>query len=258
MEDVVFTPGGMMPAAGSFQALLRCLGSDVRPLLRDFELYSHQHVPKGYSLDSEVEGLRKAADAVRFDTFHLVGYSTCLPMAFVARYPARVRTVALVEPGMIGHGAFAPADMVASHRERTALPPQEQMAAMTRSMLAPGVNPPPTLAPAEPPPPWMQQRLRIGPALVQALLDHDLDSDALHRFNGPVLIAVGSFSHPSLVALARLIAETFPNGQLAIYERRHHMDPVHQAEPEQFAVDLRALWKKADASAASGRAPGHD
>jgi pimeloyl-ACP methyl ester carboxylesterase len=242
MEDVVFTPGGMMPAAGSFEALLRCLGSDVRPLLKDFELYAHEHVPEGYSLDTEVEGLRRAADAVRFDTFHLVGYSTCLPIAFVARYPSRVRTLAMVEPGMIGYGAFAPADMVASHRERAKLPPHDQMAAMTRSMLAPGVSPPPTPAPAELRPPWMQERLRIGPALVQALLDHDLDVDALHRFNGPVLIAVGSFSHPSLVSLARLMAETFPNGQVAIYERRHHMDPVHRAEPERLAVDLKALW----------------
>src|ERR1700724_1113831 len=101
MEDVVFTPGGMMPAAGSFEALLRCLGSEVRPLLKDFELYAHDQVPEGYSLDTEVESLRNAADAARFDSFHLVGYSTCLPIAFVARYPGRVRTLAMVEPGMI-------------------------------------------------------------------------------------------------------------------------------------------------------------
>ncbi len=238
-----------MPAASSFEALLRCLGSEVRPLLKDFELYAHDQVPEGYSLDTEVESLRKAADAVRFDTFHLVGYSTCLPIALVARYPGRVRTLAMVEPGMIGHGPFAPADMVASHRERVCLPPHEQMAAMARSMLAPGVIPQSPPASAEPPPPWMQQRLRIGPALVQALLDHDLDVHALHRFNGPVLVAVGSASHPSLVALARLIAATFPNGQVAIYERRHHMDPVHRAEPERFAVDLKSLWTKADAPA---------
>jgi pimeloyl-ACP methyl ester carboxylesterase len=240
----------MMPAASSFEALLCCLGPEVRPLLKDLELYAHELVPKDYSLDTELEGLTKAADAVGFDTFHLVGYSTCLPIAFVARHPGRVRTLAMVEPGMIGHGPLAPADMVASHRERAKLPPREQMAAMARSMLAPGVSPQSPPASAEPPPPWMQQRLRVGPALVQALLDHDLDLDALHRFNRPVLVAVGSASHPSLVALARLIAETFPNGQVSIYQRRHHMDPVHRAEPERFAGDLRSLWTKGAQSAA--------
>jgi pimeloyl-ACP methyl ester carboxylesterase len=101
----------------------------------------------------------------------------------------------------------------------------------------------------------MQQRLRIGPALVQALIDHDLDADALRRFQGPVFIAVGSFSHPSLVGLAELIANTFPNGQIAIYERRHHMDPIHRAEPERFATDLKAHWRKATTHAGNGSAP---
>lgn len=59
MEDVAFTPGEMMPAAGSFEALLRCLGSEVRPLLKEFELFAHESVPKGYGLKTEVEGLRE-------------------------------------------------------------------------------------------------------------------------------------------------------------------------------------------------------
>ena len=253
MEDVVFTPGGMMPAAASYESLLRFLGSGIRPLLKDFELYSHEKPPEGYSLMTEVDGLRTAIDAAGLETFHLVGYSACLPLAFVAQHPSRVRTVTLVEPGMIDHGPFAPAEMVAEHRKRIGLPPQQQMAAMARSMVAPGVNLSPQPA-SEPSPPWMQQRLRIGPAVVQALIDYDLDVDALRHFNGPVLIAVGSFSHPSLVGLARRIAETFPNGQLAVYERRHHMDPIHRADPERFAADLRAHWGRAAAVAGTGSA----
>jgi len=253
MEDVVFTPGGMMPAAASYESLLRFLGPSIRPLLMDFELYSHEEPPMGYSLKTEVDSLTTAIDTAGLETFHLVGYSACLPLAFVAQHPSRVRTVTMVEPGMIGHGIFAPAEMVAEQRKRIGLPPQQQMAAMTRSMLAPGVTPSPPPA-SGPPPLWMQQRLRIGPALVQALIDHDLDVDALRHFNGPVLIAVGSFSHPSLVGLARRMAETFPNGQLAIYERRHHMDPIHRAHPERFAADLRAHWGKAAPVAGTGSA----
>lgn len=59
----------------------------------------------------------------------------------------------MVQPGMLGKGDFAPGHMVAAHLQRVQLPIAEQVPAMERSMLAPGVQPP---RPAEgPPPPWM-------------------------------------------------------------------------------------------------------
>jgi pimeloyl-ACP methyl ester carboxylesterase len=245
MEQLVMTPGGMMPAAAHYEPLLKRLGSDVRPLLKDFELFTHEQVPSGFSLKSEVEDLRLAVDDVQFDSFHLVGYSVCLPLAFVAEYPHRVRSVTMVEPGMIGHGCFAPADMVAAHQQRVGLPAAQMLVAMSRSMLAPGVSLPPPPPPDGPPPAWMEQRLRIGPALMAALHDYDVTEAALSRFQGPVLIAVGSLGHPSLLALARRMAAAFSNGRVQVYEGRWHLDPIHRAEPERFAVVLRALWQEA-------------
>lgn len=244
MEQLVMTPGGMMPAAAHYAPLLKYLGKDVRPLLKDFELYTHEEVPEGYNLTTEVEDLRLAVDDVQFDSFHLIGYSVCLPLAFVAQYPERVRSVTMVEPGMIGHGVFAPADMVAAHHERVGLPASQMMAAMSRSMLAPGMSLPSPPPSDVPPPSWMAQRQKIGPALVAALADYDLTEAALSRFGGPVLIAVGSLSHPSLLALARRMAEAFSNGRVRVYEGRYHFDPIHRAEPERFAVDVRALWQE--------------
>jgi pimeloyl-ACP methyl ester carboxylesterase len=244
LEQLVMTPGGVMPAATHYEPLLRCLGKDVRPLLKDFELYTHEEVPAGYNFKTEVEDLRLAVDDVDFDSFHLIGYSTCLPLAFVAKYPERVRSVCMVEPGIIGHGAFAPADMVAAHHERAALPAPDMMAAMQRSMLAPGVAlplPPPSGSP----PPWMAQRLKIGPALMAAVLNYDLSEAALSRYAGPVLVAVGSLDHPSLLDLAERIAEAFPRGRVQVYQGRYHLDPIHRSEPERFAADLRALWQEA-------------
>jgi pimeloyl-ACP methyl ester carboxylesterase len=248
-EHLVLTPGGMMPAATHYQPLLKCLGEEVRPLLKDFELYTHEEVPHNYSLKTEVGDLRRAVDDVGFDTFHLIGYSTCLPLAFVAEYPERVRSVTMVEPGMVGHGRFAPADMVAAHHARVGLPAPQMMAAMSRSMLAPGVKVLPPPPPAGAPPPWMEQRLKLGPALMSALLDYDLSEAALKRFVGPVLVAVGSLGHPSLIELAKRIAEAFPHGRVQIYAGRHHLDPIHRAEPEVLAADLRALWQEAGVAA---------
>jgi pimeloyl-ACP methyl ester carboxylesterase len=245
MEQLVLTPGGMMPAAAHYEPLLKYLGRDVRPLLKDFELFTHEQVPPGYSLTTEVEDLRLAVDDVQFDSFHLVGYSVCLPLAFVAEYPQRVRSVTMVEPGMIGHGRFAPADMLAAHQQRVGLPAPQMMVAMSRSMLAPGMSLPPPPPPSGPPPAWMAQRLQIGPALMAALRNYDLTDAALSRFRGPLLIAVGDLGHPSLLALARGMAAAFSNGRVQVYEGRYHLDPIHRAEPERFAVDLRALWQEA-------------
>jgi pimeloyl-ACP methyl ester carboxylesterase len=244
MKQLVLTPGGMMPAAVTYEPLLKCLGPDVRPLLKDFELYTHDEVPRGYSLQTEVEDMRLAVDDVAFDSFHLVGYSTCLPLAFVAQYPDRVLTVTMVEPGMIGRGPFAPADMVAAHHERVGLPAPQMIAAMQRSMVAPGASLPAQPSPLGPPPPWTAQRLKLGPALMTAVIRYDLDVAALARFQRPVLVAVGSLGHPSLMALGERVAAAFPQGRVKTYEGRHHLDPVHRAEPERLAADLRSLWQE--------------
>ena len=249
MEQVVLTPGGMMPAAPHYQPLLQRLGRDVRPLLKDFELYTHEDVPVNYTLKTEVEDLLLAVDDVGFGRFHLVGYSTCLPLAFVAAYPDRVRSLTMIEPGMIGRGSFAPADMIAAHHARIALPPQQMMAAMQQSMLAPGVTLPPPPPPEGPPPPWMAQRLKLGPALIGAVLGYDLDETALTRYEGSVLVAVGSLGHPSLVNLADKVAAAFPNGRVVKYVGRYHLDPIHRAQPERFAADLRVLWQDARVAA---------
>jgi pimeloyl-ACP methyl ester carboxylesterase len=245
MEQVVLTPGGMVPAAPHYGPLLQALGGDVRPLLKDFELYTHEDVPPNYTLKTEVEDLRLAVEDVGFDSFHLVGYSTCLPLAFVAQHPERVRSLTMIEPGMIGRGSFAPADMVAAHHARVGLTAPQMMAAMQKSMLAPGVTLPPPQPPAGPPAPWMAQRRKLGPALMAAVLGYDLEEAALARYEGPVLVAVGSLGHPSLITLAGKIAAALPNGRVQMYEGSYHLDPIHRAEPERLAADLRALWQEA-------------
>jgi hypothetical protein len=95
----------------------------------------------------------------------------------------------------------------------------------------------------------MAQRQKLGPALIAAVLGYDLDEAALARYEGPVLVALGSLGHPSLVNLAEKIAAAFPNGRVLTYEGRYHLDPIHRAQPERFAADLRALWQDARVAA---------
>ncbi len=101
----------------------------------------------------------------------------------------------------------------------------------------------------------MAQRLKLGPALMAAVLDYDLDVAALASYEGSVLMAVGSLGHPSLIELANRIGAAFPNGRVETYEGRYHLDPIHRAEPERLAADLRALWQ--DAASQSALRPRH-
>ena len=73
---VVLLPGGILPAGPAYQALLAELGDGVDARAKDLEMYAGSTVPPpGYSLETEVEGIRRVADDAGFESFHLVGYS---------------------------------------------------------------------------------------------------------------------------------------------------------------------------------------
>ena len=85
---VVFLPGILMPVALRYRALLDALGGDVRPRLKELEVYGGASVPPpGYSLHAELDGIAHAADAAGLEAFHLYGHSgggSCA-LAFAAR-----------------------------------------------------------------------------------------------------------------------------------------------------------------------------
>ena len=71
---VILLPGGILPAELAYAALLAELGDDVDARAKDLEIYAGPTVPpSGYSLETEVEGVRRIADDAGFATFHLVG-----------------------------------------------------------------------------------------------------------------------------------------------------------------------------------------
>jgi pimeloyl-ACP methyl ester carboxylesterase len=78
--------------------------------------------------------------------------------------------------------------------------------------------------------------------MIEAELDASLDREALRQFSQPVYLPVGGRSHPRFLAIADVLAETFPNASLEVFEQREHFDPPHRAEPERFARALLNLW----------------
>src|SRR4051794_5834183 len=168
-----------MPAELAYSALVEALGPDVDAVAKDLELYAGDEPPPGYSLGNEVECILRAAAEAEFEQFHLVGYSGggAASLAFTARHPERLLSLALFEPAWAGNDGVTPEEAALWDRFAQAmrLPPPERMTEFVRLQLAPGM-PPPEPAPG-PPPPWMAKRPPGLAVLVAAFETYDLDLD---------------------------------------------------------------------------------
>ena len=249
---VVLLPGGILPVGPAYQALLAVLGEDVDARAKDLEMYAGEVIPPpGYTLETEVDGILRAAADAGFETFHLVGYSAggASSLAFASRYPERLRSLALMEPAWAGRTAQTPEEAAVFDRFRAVvgLPPEELMPAFIRTQLAPGVEPSPP--PPGPPPPWMPARLVAIGSFMAAFDAFEPDVAVLRRFDRPVYFALGGRGNPDLYArMAERLAGVFPDFTLEVYPERHHFDPPHRIEPVRLAAELRALWTRAESS----------
>ena len=241
---VIFLPGGISPAAVTYGPLLQVLNDEVQPLLKDLEVYAADTPPPDYALEWEIEGIKRAAEAANIMSFHLVEYSNGLSLAFTARYPELVRSLALIEPGWIADDTWRCEEAAYwSELGRVmALPPEERLRGMALNV-RPGVQAP--LPPPGPPPPWMARRVANGAEMYRAYHDYNLDRERLRYFRQPVYLALGTLSPPIFERNAKLLSSLFPNMRLEMYEGRQHLDPPHRAEPERFARALRELWAQA-------------
>jgi pimeloyl-ACP methyl ester carboxylesterase len=246
--QAVLLPGGVMPADLAYAALLEALGNDVEAIAKDLEVYAGPEPPVGYTLDHEIAGILRTARDADFDRFHLVGYSGggASSLAFAAKHPERLLSLALLEPAWMGNDDLSPKERdVWREIDRIAtLPPTEMMPAFVAIQLAPGVEPPPP--PPGPPPPWMATRPAGLRALMAAFRSSNLKLDDLRTLEQPVYFALGGRSNPNYYArMAERARGIFPNFTLEVFNERHHFDPPHRREPERTAQALRTHWARA-------------
>jgi pimeloyl-ACP methyl ester carboxylesterase len=247
---VILLPGGVLPATLAYGALLDELGDDVDARAKDLEMYASETVPPpGYSLETEVEGIRRVADDAGFDTFHLVGYSAggASSLAFASRHPERLRSLALMEPAWAGRDGQSPEEAAVFDRFRAipGLPADQIMPAFVGTQLADGVDSPPP--PPGPAPPWMPSRLAGVGAFISVFDAYQPDLEVLRRFDRPVYFGLGGRSNPDLYArIATRLGHVFPDFTLDVFDDRHHFDPPHRIEPARVAAALRGLWTRAE------------
>jgi len=247
--QVVFLPGGVMPAGPAYEALLAELGPEVDARPKELEVYAADEPPPDYSLATEVAGITRVADDAGFERFHLVAYSAggASSLAFAASQPERLLSLALMEPAFAGWQGMTDAERSHMERFRPLLDKDgpEMLAEFQRLQTAPGVDPIPP-APG-PPPPWMAKRPAGLHALLRTFFISDLDLGALRRFDRGVWFALGGRSHPDQYArIAERLAGVFPDFTVELFPDRHHFDPPHRIEPGRVAASLRSLWARAE------------
>jgi pimeloyl-ACP methyl ester carboxylesterase len=246
---VILLPGAVLPAALAYGGLLSVLGPDVDAIAKDLELYATDSPPVDYTLDVEVGGVLRAADARGWDRFHLAGYSGggAAALAVAARYPQRLLSLALLEPAWAGDWDWSAQhrELWAAQRRMLALPPDEFMADFMSLAVAPGVELP-RPAPGEPPT-WMGLRPAGIATLVRAFDTYALDRRALAGFPGPVYFALGGRSNPDQYGhIAARLGQVFGDYWVEVFDDRHHFDPPHRTEPERLARSLRAVWARGE------------
>lgn len=251
MFPVILLPGIVLPAELAYGALIDALGSEAEAVAKDLEIYAAPEPPEDYSLELEVAGVLREADARAWERLHLVGYSAggAAALAFAALQPERLGSLALLEPAWAGRWDVSPAEKALrlEYDRLEGLPVEELMPAFMRLNLRPGV-PLPEPPPGEPPP-WMAKRPAGIRAISAAFRRDDIDREALRRFDRPVYFALGGLSNPDQYGeIARRLDGVFPDFELEVFEDRHHFDPPHRIEPERLASSLKELWRRAEAS----------
>jgi pimeloyl-ACP methyl ester carboxylesterase len=250
---VVLLPGVVLPAELAYGGLVGALGEDVETIVKDLELYREDSPPADYSLDTEIAGVLREADARGWGSFHLVGYSggAAAALAFAAHEPERLRSLALLEPAWAGSWGWSPehAQLWAQYDAVAQLPPEQVMPAFMRLQLRPEVPLP--APPPGPPAPWMKFRPAGISALMRTFHTYELDRDALAAFERPVYFALGGLSNPvQFGEEAERLAHVFRDFTFEVFPERHHFDPPHRTEPERLANSLREVWARGNQLAA--------
>ena len=248
---MILLPGAVLPAELAYCALFDALADEVEAVAKDLEVYAGDAPPVEYSLDTEVAGVLREADARGWERFHLVGYSGggAAALATAAKHPGRLLSLALLEPAWAGNWDLSEAERAIwrESEKLDALSPDEFTAAFVRLQLRPGVTPPPPEP--GPPPPWMAQRPAGIRAFVRTFRTYDLDRESLREFDRPVYYALGGLSNPDQYGeIGERLSRAFEDFTLEVFAERHHFEPPHRIEPGRVARSLRALWERAEAA----------
>jgi homoserine kinase len=250
MPRVLVVPGIIYPAVQAYGPLLSRLTGRARMQTKELEIYADpaQVPPEGYNLNTEVDGIVRAADEAGWDAFNLVGYAAggLAALAFAEKYTDRLSSLALIEP--FGTGLDEPPETwtrFLDDVERVAALPEERVVGayfpLTVRSRVP-IPPPPPNTPAE----AMALRPAGLAAFEKAARTARLDRETLGSFERPVYVVYGSLSSDAYIEVAHALGDLFPNVTVEEYAGTHHLSPPQRATPERLAQSLMRMWADAE------------
>jgi pimeloyl-ACP methyl ester carboxylesterase len=229
--------------------LTEAIADGAHLAFKDPEVLVGEKPPADYNLLSEASGIQRVADeAGFFDGFHLVGLSggATAALVFASEHPQRLRSLTLAEPAWIGNddwGAEEPAYRAEFDRLIT-LPPPEMLGGLAKLFVVKEVEPPSPEPLLSWVPRWIDGVKTAWPIWRRSFIDRD----TFRSFEKPVYLPVGGLSAWRFHEAAQVLASTFPETRIEIYERLHHFD-LMPGEPRRLASSLLALWDRGDSLA---------
>ena len=239
---VVLVPGIITPAADRYGPLLEVLGDEVAPVVKDLEVYRPGR-EAGYGLETEVDGVLRAADDAGLDRFHYVGYSAgaAVGLAVVARHPDRVLSLVVDEPPTDWSAEDLSGPWWQGMHAALAVPPAEVVPTFARLQVGEGV---PLAPPPGPPPPWMAERPGGIAAFAGAVRSAPEWAAGWDAFGGPVLWAGGDASAAHYLEVCDRLGARLPQLRSRIFAGTHHLASAGVLHPADYAEELRAHWRR--------------
>ncbi len=249
--QVVCIPGSIAPAAQRYGLLVERAGDAADIHLKDLEVYREASPPAGYSIEMELDGVDRLADAGGLQRFHVVAYSAggFISLAYAATRPDRVISLAVFEPARIPGRLTDEEHAFSSGLESklAGLQGPEFMAAFVREQVQPGVAVAP---PAGPPSAEMQKRPGGIAALRRAFEAYGFDRGLLRSAPFPVYYAYGDQSHGEQALKAGVLAQLLSDLRVRRFAGVHHFVPPELIYTREHVDDLLELWRRAERSAA--------
>jgi pimeloyl-ACP methyl ester carboxylesterase len=195
-----------------------------------------------YSLDDEVEGVRRVANSRGWSRFHLVGFSAGATVALICSHvmAASVATVAVIEPATIGDDDWSIGEAAWRARIQTifALPPPLRQIAFRQAMMHPDEAPPDRPLPAS-------ESSEQGLLLEQALAATGYASSDWAALTQPLLVVTCGRSHPRFAEVSARLCEVVPNASAATFPSLSHLESPQRHDPERLSALLVELWSHA-------------
>ena len=228
------------PAERSTELVARALEGRAEIVPKPLEVWAEGPLVS-YTLDDEVEGVRRVAERRGWSRFHIFGFSAGATVALMCAHRLRssVATVALIEPATIGDDdwSLGEADWRARIKAIFERPPVARQCAFRRAMMHPDEAVP------QPPPPLSGSGER-GRLLEVALATTGYRSSDWAALTQPLLVVTCGRSHPRNAEVSARLCEVVPNAAAATFPSLSHLQPPQRHDPERLSALLIELWSR--------------